>query len=160
LKNNILLVDDDEALLETYKTMLEIDGYKVYDAISPYKALQIIKQQDIQLAILDYNLPQMNGAQLGHLIKKAKDSTMIMFISGNPEINELVKYVDYRVFSVLKKPFELSLLTQTVNNIVDKTGIEVISSNHVPSIQMKISKMVDLINWNLSGFTKMPTTKI
>lgn len=160
MKCNILLVDDDEVLLETYKTMLEIDGFKVYDASTPYKALQIIKQQEIQLAILDYNLPQMNGAQLGHLIKKAQDSTRIMFISGNSEINELVKDVDYRVFSVLKKPFELSLLTQTVKNIVDKTGVDSLTSNHVPSIHMKISRMANIINWNLSCINKIPTAKI
>ena len=150
-----MLVDDDETLLETYKIMLEIDGYKVYDASSPYKALQIIKQQDIQLAILDYNLPQMNGAQLGHLIKKTKDSTMIMFISGNPEINELVKDVDYKVFNVLKKPFELSRLTQSVNDIIDKTGIPGTPETHGPLIKMKVSRMVENIGWNISNFNRI-----
>ena len=74
MTGNILLVDDDDNILETYEEILEIVGYKVYPAANPYRALQIMKKQDIQLAILDYNLPNMTGTQLGHLIKKINKS--------------------------------------------------------------------------------------
>ena len=80
MPNNILLVDDDETILDTYQVILEMEGYTVHTASNPYKAIQIIQDQDIQLAILDYNLPNMTGTELGRLVKKFNQSIVIMFI--------------------------------------------------------------------------------
>jgi DNA-binding NtrC family response regulator len=116
LTYNILLVDDDEMILDTYQAILELEGYCVYTAPDPYKALQIIQKQEIQLAILDYNLPKMNGLQLGHLIKKTQESTIIYFISGNHEIHRLAKKVTYEVKLVLSKPIPLEILIKEIKN--------------------------------------------
>jgi DNA-binding response OmpR family regulator len=110
-------------ILDTYKAILEIEGYCVYTAPDPYKALQIIKKQEIQLAILDYNLPKMTGLQLGHLIKKAQKSTMIYFISGNHEIHRLAKEVKYAVNLVLSKPINIEILIQEINNTLGKPQV-------------------------------------
>ena len=40
---NVMLVDDDEIIRETYKTVLEIEGFTVHTASSPFKAIQIIR---------------------------------------------------------------------------------------------------------------------
>ena len=121
MDRDILLVDDDELLLETYKAILEIDGYKVHDASNPYKALQIIDKQEIQLAILDYNLPYMTGTQLGHLINKTQANTKILFISGNSMIHEISKETDYIVHGVLSKPIAIEHLMETVKNLTIET---------------------------------------
>ncbi len=122
MDQNILLVDDDELLLETYKAILEIDGYKVHEALNPYKALQIIDKQEIQLAILDYNLPYMTGIQLGHLINKTQADTKIMFISGNSMIHEISKEADFMVHGVLSKPIAIEHLMGTVKNLTSETN--------------------------------------
>ena len=132
---NVLLVDDDEIIRETYKTVLEIEGFTVHTASSPFKAIQIIRNQDFQLAILDFNLPQMTGIQLGHLIKKAHESTAIMLVSGVPEIHELAKKVDYKICKVFSKPVDLGLLIQAVKSTLGETGV-----NRMPSISGSVKK--------------------
>ena len=121
MPNNVLLVDDDETILDTYQVILEMEGYNVHTASNPYKAIQIMKNQDIQLAILDYNLPNMTGTELGRLVKKINQSTVIMFISGNSEIHELVKKVKYDVCKVFSKPIELEQLLQTIKGTMGKS---------------------------------------
>jgi DNA-binding NtrC family response regulator len=149
---NILLVDDDEIILDTYKTILEMDGYTVFDAINPYKALQIIQNHEIHLAILDYNLPQMTGTQLGHLIKKTQISTMIMFISGNSAIHELVKDVKYTIYSVLSKPIEIDQLIQTVNNIVGEKCTPYSTAKPIAKLKAdSLTRIIEYINQNITG---------
>jgi DNA-binding NtrC family response regulator len=120
---DILLVDDDERILETYKEILESEGYNVHTALNPYKAIYLMRKQDIQLAILDYNLPKMTGIQLGHLIKKANESIHIMFISGNHLIHELAKQADYNVFHVLSKPINLEKLTKIIKKTISEKEV-------------------------------------
>jgi DNA-binding NtrC family response regulator len=116
--SSILLVDDNEIILELYKEMLEDAGYTVYTALTPYQALQIIQKQDIQLAVLDYNLPQMTGTELGHLIYKANSDVDIVFASGNLDIREIVSKVSYPVCNVFSKPIDLGMLVENVNGIL------------------------------------------
>jgi two-component system phosphoglycerate transport system response regulator PgtA len=148
LPNNILLVDDDETIIDTYQAILEMEGYTVHTASNPYKAIQIIQDQDIQLAILDYNLPNMTGTELGRLVKKFNQSIGIMFISGNSEIHEIVKKVKYDVCKVFSKPIELEQLLLTVKSTMGESQDSI-----APDIRMaeniqtpnKLSRLVENI---------------
>ena len=122
MKKSILIVDDDASIIETYKEILELLDFNIFTANNPYKALQIVNNNDniIHLAILDYNLPQMTGIQLGHLLKKSNESIKIMFFSGNPDINELVCDIKYETCLVLTKPISIENYIQAVNAVLDE----------------------------------------
>lgn len=154
MSHNILLVDDDENLLKTFQLLLESQGHNVNIAANPYTAIQIMKENDIQLAILDYNLPYMNGSQLGHLIKKIKKSTPIMFISGNPEIHEIAKDVKYDVFQVLSKPVSPELLIQSVDNSMCEVSAS-LSSGKLVEMQKP-----SLVSRFINNITKLFTPSV
>jgi DNA-binding NtrC family response regulator len=105
-------------ILELYKECLEDIGHTLFTAETPYQALQICKNQDIQLALLDYNLPQMTGTELGHLLYKSNNELDIVFISGNMDIHEIVSKVNYPVCNVFLKPVDLSLVVDNVISIL------------------------------------------
>ena len=150
MPKNILLVDDNEDILKSFRLLLESQGHTVNTASNPYTALQIIKENDINLAILDYNIPYMTGVQLGHLIKKIKKTTPVMFISGNPEIHEIAKKVKYDVVTVLSKPISPNLLIQSVyitlsgknTNIRSHKNVAVKEPNQVTRLINNITKIL------------------
>ena len=114
----ILLVDDDALLLDTFSDMLESEGYDVISAVNPYEAIHLIKDEEIDLAILDYNLPYMNGAELGRLVYKSQSKVKIMFISGNDRIQEFLRNVDYDIFEVFSKPVSVEVLRNRIREIL------------------------------------------
>ena len=98
----ILIVEDDYSIHDILKEILKMNGYITYDAYNGSDALNIIRQEDINLILLDLMLPDVNGEDL---IKQVKDIPIIIIsakISSNDKINCLLDGAnDY-----VTKPFD------------------------------------------------------
>ena len=97
----ILIVEDDNTIHNLIKEILENEQYKVFDAYSGTEALMIIEKEKIDLILLDFMLPGLNGEEI---IKKEKDIPIIVIsakISPEDKINVLLNGAnDY-----ITKPF-------------------------------------------------------
>jgi CheY-like chemotaxis protein len=107
--DNILLVDDDPDILLTYKSFLEVEGYKVDAFSNPEDALKHFSQCEAShhdLVLLDIRMPRLNGLQLFYRMKSIETDTKIIFVSALEAANELlsllpgIKYDKY----IIKKP--------------------------------------------------------
>lgn len=78
----ILCVDDNEAGLSARKMLLEAAGYRVLIADHPRKALEILNQNTIDLAILDFRMPEMDGCQLGNEIRSRGIGIPLIMLTG------------------------------------------------------------------------------
>ena len=58
---HILLVDDDQEIICSFKSILEDEGYVVYTANDADEAVKVMRDNEVQLAILDYVLPKTRG---------------------------------------------------------------------------------------------------
>lgn len=112
-QKTILVVDDDEAILDSIKLILEDEGYNV-DTASDGKTMQVyIEKKTPDLIILDYRLPGMNGTELTKLLKKestTKDIPLIMVSSH--DVNILARDVGASDF--FEKPFDIQTLLSLV----------------------------------------------
>ncbi len=111
----ILVVDDDEDLLYSYQTLLENDDTLIYVSTSVKKALKILDSFEIDVAILDYMLPEITGDKLGLYINKMHPRIKLYFISGYEEAVDAIKKLDVRVYGFFKKPIEPNLLQDIVD---------------------------------------------
>jgi len=88
--HRVLLIDDDHALLDLYSEVLSDAGFKVYCADHATKALDQLTQHDPELVLLDLNMPDCNGLELGQIIRQHQHfaSTPILFMSTetNPDV--------------------------------------------------------------------------
>lgn len=76
----ILCVDDSENMLTICRTILEATGYRVLTAIDGKTGLQILKEQPIDLVVVDDRMPGMTGTELAQEIKRIhKDLPVLMF---------------------------------------------------------------------------------
>ncbi|MBN2336672.1 response regulator [Candidatus Bathyarchaeota archaeon] len=102
----ILLIDDDSDILCSFKSILEDEGYRVYTASDAKQAIEILREQEIKLAILDYVMPNMRGDQLAKAINALDDGINIIFVSGYTEVIEAASRLDFDVYDVLLKPLD------------------------------------------------------
>lgn len=80
----VLLVEDEEAILDVGKAMLEELGYVVLTAGTPCEALRMAKAHagNIHLLITDVVMPEMNGRDLANLLRNIKPELRCLFMSG------------------------------------------------------------------------------
>ena len=82
----ILIVDDDENIRNTMKTILEDEGYIVDLAASGNEAILKTEESTYNIALLDIRLPDMEGTKLLKLIKNAVPRTRKVMVTGYPSM--------------------------------------------------------------------------
>ncbi len=83
----VLVVDDMEDQATTLSAMLELEGCKTCVAFDGYKAMSIAKVFKPQLAIVDLQMPGMNGVALAQRLRELHPALVLACLSGNHELN-------------------------------------------------------------------------
>ena len=118
---SVVLVDDDEAVLETTTMLLERFGCRVWPFSSPVKALGFCEASDskINLVISDVMMPEMSGIELVRKIRERHPAIEIILISGFTAHSLREMSLESSNYSFLSKPFSLrdlrGLVTSKLN---------------------------------------------
>jgi two-component system, OmpR family, response regulator ChvI len=116
---NVLLVDDEEDSLWTFKECLSSGGYNTDAFTDPLKALDHVASQSpshYRLVILDIRMPGLNGLQLYHRLKAINRNIKILFVSALEDVPELTSILpDTKTKdSFVKKPVTIESFMSTV----------------------------------------------
>jgi CheY-like chemotaxis protein len=82
-QHRVLCVDNDELSLLMNATILRNEGYEVIACADPLRAASIAESEELDLAILDYQMPVMNGAELAVFCKVANPAIKVIIFSGS-----------------------------------------------------------------------------
>lgn len=114
--NTILIVDDEPSIRDVLSGILEDEGYSVKTAENGIIGLEMLKDSDIGLVLLDIWLPQMGGMEVLEQIKADFPSIEVIMISGHGNIDLAVKAVKMGAFDFLEKPLSLDRIVTIVRN--------------------------------------------
>jgi CheY-like chemotaxis protein len=84
----LLCIDDDENVLECVKSFLESFGYTVLTASSGGKGLELASLHSVDVVIVDYLMPQMNGYQVAMEMRRLKPQAPIIMLSAAVSVPE------------------------------------------------------------------------
>ena len=91
----ILSVDDEPGILATRQAILECEGYAVLSAADGDQALSFFLANQIDLVLLDYVMPGMNGGAVCREMKKAKPHVPVIMVSANLVDGDTLKRVNH-----------------------------------------------------------------
>ena len=103
----ILVVDDDENIRNTMKTILEDEGYIVDLAATGSEAIQKTKKSAYNVALLDIRLPDMEGIELLKLIKDTVPRTRKIMLTGYPSMQNAIAALNKNADAYLIKPIDI-----------------------------------------------------
>lgn len=118
--NKILIVDDNNELLMLMKQLLK-SKYHVLTANNGLKALEIIKNNDLDLIVSDLMMPEMDGWELTEKIKTNKDYSHlpIILLTARTQEEDKRKSLVIGADEYMCKPFKMSELTLRIKNIIE-----------------------------------------
>lgn len=118
----ILVVDDSPVILHGVRQALEKNGYDVQTAVSGKEALAVIKRAGLpHLAIVDLNMPGMDGFQLCEAIHKFSDLPIIM-LTAEADEQTVVHGLDNFAEDYIIKPFRAAELASRVRRVLLRLG--------------------------------------
>jgi DNA-binding NtrC family response regulator len=117
MQGSILLVDDDVDVLASIKMILETEDYTVYTASNADQAKVIITENDVQIVIMDYILPEHTGDQVVKELKTIDEDLSIIFLSGFPQVYKAVEELEFDVHRIFLKPVNPESLLSAIRNI-------------------------------------------
>ena len=111
---SILITDDDTALRDTIRDMLEPCGYRLTLAGSGEEALEIVERQDIHLLLLDMHMPRLTGLETAHRVHRLKIELPWILMSARVDDDLLQQAQQAEAFTVLRKPVNRAMITHNV----------------------------------------------
>jgi PAS domain S-box-containing protein len=117
----LLLVEDEPAILDVARIMLERLGYRVLTAGSPGEAIRLAREEPgrIHLLVTDVVMPEMNGRDLADRLRPLNHDMKILFMSGYTANVVAHRGVLDGGVSFLQKPFSVSALAAKVRDVLD-----------------------------------------
>jgi len=115
----ILIIDDDTGLLESYTVLFE-DEFQVATAVSGESGLDLLRQDDVDLVLLDVRLPGIGGIEVLRRIKALDENVDVIMITADKNLRVAVEAIKLGAYDYIVKPFEideiLSLLRRTLEH--------------------------------------------
>lgn len=117
----ILAVEDDGDILELIEYTLEKDGYDVIGCLDTLKVEQILDEENINLILMDRNLPNMEGSLFVESIRKKGYIQPVIYLTAKDSDDDIVEGFERGADDYITKPFNLDVLRARVKAVLKRT---------------------------------------
>ena len=136
----ILIIDDERAIRNTLREILEYESYQVDDAEDGIKGLEFVNKESYDMILCDIKMPQMDGIEVLEKVQQITDTPVVM-ISGHGNIETAVEAIKKGAYDYIAKPLDLNRLLITVRNAMDKSRLV----TETKALKRKVSKQYDMV---------------
>lgn len=153
----VLVIDDERAIRNTLKEVLEYENHEVDIAESGKVGLELFNNNTYDVVLCDIKMQNMDGLEVLEQMHGSSSLTPIIMISGHGNIDTAVEAIKKGAYDFLEKPLDLNRLLITIRNATDKSTLlaqtqvlknkvskkyEIVGNS--PSIEM-VKKMIDKV---------------
>ncbi|MDD5348250.1 MAG: response regulator [Candidatus Omnitrophica bacterium] len=119
-KLSILIIDDDKEIRESFQRILERQEYKVSIAADGDEGLTLCKEIDIDVALTDIAMPNMDGLEFLRLVHHYSPKTEVIMMTGQSTVERCVKAIEYGAAAYLIKPASIIDILNCISEAAKK----------------------------------------
>lgn len=112
----ILIIEDDKAIVDVLRMILEHDGYSIFHAFNGQTGIEKFNEIKPNVVLLDIKMPRMDGIEVLQELRKIDQRPVIIMISGHGNIETAVQTTKMGAYDFIAKPFDVERLKLTILN--------------------------------------------
>ena len=111
---SILIADDDTNCRQALRDIMEPEGFRTLLASSGEEALDIVRESDVHLALLDLHMPTLTGLETLQLVRQINGMLPAILITGDADERVILQACQLHFYSVIPKPISKNVVLYTV----------------------------------------------
>jgi CheY-like chemotaxis protein len=111
---SILITDDDPDSREVLREIVEPEGYRTYLASSGEEAVDIVREEDVHLALLDMHMPRLTGLETLQIMHQINALLPCILVTADATEDLMRQAFSVHAYSVIPKPVSKNVLLYTV----------------------------------------------
>jgi DNA-binding NtrC family response regulator len=119
MQRKILVIDDDPLIRDSLEESLKREKYHVILAENGKQGLERFLGEDVDLILLDYSLPDMDGLSILEKVKASIPQQVVIMMTGFSSVENAVRAMRMGVYDYIKKPFDMDELLITVEKSLE-----------------------------------------
>jgi two-component system nitrogen regulation response regulator NtrX len=123
MKSRILVIDDEAAIRDSLRMILEYEGYEFLGAATGQDGLAMVDRENPDLVFLDIKMPGMDGLEVLQRIKAANETVPVVMISGHATVTTAVDATKLGALDFIEKPLASERVLVTIRNAMDRSRL-------------------------------------
>lgn len=141
---NIIIIDDDQNLRKTLGDILRAMGYETAAAANGMAGLALMRENPVNIALIDIGLPDISGVEVMKRIKADYPSTEVIILTGNATLDSAIEAANSGAFSYLTKPYEIVQLMLNIKRALEKQQAKEDQERLILELKSALSKVKQL----------------
>jgi two-component system nitrogen regulation response regulator NtrX len=126
---SVLIVDDEAAIRDSLRMILEYEGYRVEEAGSGSQALVRVADRLPDAALLDVKMPEMDGLELLRAFRERGYDMPVLIISGHGDVSTAVEATRLGAYDFFEKPLQRERVLVSLRNAIDASRLQAENRN-------------------------------
>jgi len=145
MKKKVLIVDDDESILWILQRMFKDKKIETVEARDGKSALEMLKDQDLSIAIMDIRMPEKDGLDVLREIKETGCQTPIIIMTAQGTMKNAVEAMKHGAFDYITKPFDIGELEILVDRALEHRKLKQEVANLKDRLKERVAKEITFI---------------
>ena len=120
MKPRILVIDDESAIRDSLKMILEYEGFDVHGAATGQDGLTLADREPADLVLLDIKMAGMDGLEVLQRLRATHEALPVIMISGHATVSTAVEATKLGAFDFIEKPLSTERVLVSVRNALDQ----------------------------------------
>jgi DNA-binding NtrC family response regulator len=139
--SKILVIDDERAIRNTLKEILEYEKHEVDLAEDGISGIELFQKNNYDVVLCDIKMPQMDGIEVLDQLQNQSSEVPVIMISGHGNIDTAVEAIKKGAFDFIEKPLDLNRILITIRNATDKTTL----IKETKILKKQVNKTFDIV---------------
>ena len=137
----ILIVDDEKAIRNTLKEILEFEGHEISLAVDGVEGLSMATSDNYDIIFSDIKMPNMDGMELLDKLNESGVDSSVIMISGHGSIDSAVEAIRKGAYDFIQKPLDLNRILITLKNATEKSDLV----KETKILKKRVSKIPEIV---------------